>query len=95
MVHPEDLLETVHDRDSFIAFVQSLAEERTKANEVEESSPGTYMVDGALGWANGDIQSYLWACLEYFTDGPLKETPSSEPSWRVFAEILYCGKIIE
>lgn len=95
MSRPEELLENVSDRDSFIAFVQALAEERERAAQIEKDSPKTYIVDGALGWMNGDIPAFLWAALEYFAEAPLKDPPESEASWRVFAEILYCGKIIE
>ena len=95
MIHPEELHDKVVDRDSFIAFVRALAEDRSRAMEIEAQHPEAYSVDGALGWANGDIPSFLWACLEYFTDGPLKEKPSDEATWQVFADILYHGKIIE
>ena len=95
MTRPEDLLDDVHDRDSFIAFVKCLAEERSNAQKIEADNPKSYMVDGALGWANGDIPNYLWACLEYFSDGPLREPPATDASWRAFADFLYCGKIIE
>ncbi|WP_246114854.1 hypothetical protein [Rubripirellula tenax] len=44
---------------------------------------------------NGDIQSYLYASLDYFAEGPLKDPPATEPSWKMLAEFLWCGKIIE
>ncbi|MEO0645329.1 MAG: hypothetical protein AAFZ17_04090 [Cyanobacteria bacterium J06650_10] len=95
MPKSENLLDAVCDRDTFIAFVRCLAEERTKAQQIETTNPDAYIVDGALGWANSDIQSYLWACLEYFEKAPLCDPPAIEPSWRAFADFLYCGKIIE
>lgn len=53
-----------------------------------------YVVDGALDWKNADIQSFLYAALEYFVPGPF-HTPDNEPNWKMFAEFLYCGKIYE
>lgn len=70
---PESLLDAVCDRESFIAFVQALGSERELAKEIERDNPSRYIVDGALGWMNGDIPQFLNAALDYFTDGPLKE----------------------
>jgi hypothetical protein len=94
MASPEELLEQVTDRDSFIAFVESLAAEREDAAGLERDNPKTYVLDGAHNWKNGDIEGFLYGALQYFDEGPLHK-PESEPSWRVFAEILWCGKIME
>jgi hypothetical protein len=90
----EELLDRVHDRDSFVAFVRALAKEREEAEEIERANPQTYMVDGAYNWKNAHIASFLYAALDYFRDKPFSK-PESEPSWRMFADFLYCGKIIE
>lgn len=92
---PEYLLEQVLDRESFIAFVAALASERELASQIEKDNPQSYMVDGALNWKNGDIQNFLYAALDYFEPGPLREPPAEQPNWKMFAEFLYCGKIIE
>jgi hypothetical protein len=81
---------SVHDRASFIAFVEAMAAEREEAAEMERACPVAYAIDGAMGWKNADIASFLWASLDY-----LFHRPETEPSWRTFANILYCGKIIE
>ena len=94
MASPEELLEGVTDRDSFIAFVEALADERADAAEIERVNPQIYMVDGAHNWKTGDIEGFLHAALRYFEQGPY-HCPESEPSWRMFAEFLWCGKIIE
>jgi hypothetical protein len=88
---PEELLD---DRESFVAFVRALASEREAAQEIERQHPNRYIVDGAFNWKNADIGPFLYACLDYFTDKPLHK-PESKPSWRMFAEFLYFGKIIE
>jgi hypothetical protein len=51
-------------------------------------------VDGAHNWKNGDIHGFLYAALQYFSPGPYHQ-PASEPSWRMFAEMLWFGKIYE
>jgi hypothetical protein len=94
MATPEELLDAVVDRDTFVAFVHALADERARAAEIEKANPKACCVDGALGWKNGDIAGFLYAALDYFTEKPFHK-PDREPSWRMFAEILWCGKIIE
>lgn len=94
MAKPEELLDAVTDRDTFVAFVSALAAEREEATAIEQANPKAYCVDGALGWKNGDIASYLGACLDYFTEKPFHK-PERGPSWRMLAEFLYQGKIIE
>jgi hypothetical protein len=89
-----DLLETVVDRDSFIAFVNALAAERAQAEQMERDDPTLYHWSGALGWENGDISSFLYAALAYFEPGVYHQ-PEEAPSWRMFAEFLYFGKIYE
>jgi hypothetical protein len=94
MASPEELLERVTDRDSFIAFVEALADERAEAAEIERANPRAYMLDGAHNWKNAHIDAFLYAALEYFEPKPFHQ-PETEPSWRMFAEFLWCGKIIE
>jgi hypothetical protein len=88
-----ELYDFVVDQESFIAFVTALADERQAAQELEKRDPIMYM-DGALGWANCDIQSFLYNCLDYFEKKPFSQ-PEKEPSWRMFADFLHRGKIIE
>ena len=91
---PEELLTKVQDRESFIAFVRALAAEREDAERIEDENPQSYMVDGAHDWKNGDIASFLYAALDYFEEKSFHR-PEDVPSWKMFAEFLYCGKIIE
>jgi len=90
-----ECLEKVKDKETFIAFVEALADEREKANQLEKENPFGYQLGGALNWQNGDISSFLWACLASFEEGALRPAPSDEPSWKTFAEFLYFGKIYE
>lgn len=91
---PEDLLDAVVDRESFVAFVRALATEREEAERMERAEPVRYQLGGAINWQNGDISSFLWASLEYFEPGPFHQ-PEDSPSWKMFAEFLYFGKIYE
>ncbi len=94
MVSPDDLLEQVTDKQTFINFIQALAEKRERAQEIENKHSNVHIMDGALGWENGDIPSFLSAAFECFVAQPV---PYSEqnPSWKMFAEFLYFGKIYE
>jgi hypothetical protein len=89
-----EYLDSVRDRDTFIAFVEALAAERRRAEQLEAVDPARHQLGGALGWQNADIASFLDAALVYFTPKPFHE-PETTPSWRMFAEFLWCGKIIE
>ena len=71
MVSPDELLAQVKDKQTFIQFVQVLADERERAQEIERVNSEAYIVDGALDWKNGDISDFLYAALEYFTAQPL------------------------
>jgi hypothetical protein len=94
MANPEDLLEQVMDKQTFIQFVQALADERARAQAIEQANPNIYRVDGALGWKNSDIPGFLDAALECSIAQPLTDS-EPEPSWKMFAEFLYFGKIYE
>ena len=89
-----NLLEKVVDKQTFIEFVQALAEERERAQEIEHTHPNLYIMDGALGWKNGDISSFLSAALECFMAQPVSYSEQN-PSWKMLAEFLHFGKIYE
>ncbi|HEV3340409.1 MAG TPA: hypothetical protein VG125_08630 [Pirellulales bacterium] len=91
---PEDLLPLVKDKDSFMAFVRVMADEREEAAEWEHDHPESYQIDGAMGWKNADLPSFLYAALDYFEVKPFHR-PEASPSLRMMADFLYCGKIIE
>ena len=93
-MNPEKLLDQVHDRDSFIRFVRALAEERDRAEKVEHSEPKKYVLDGASNWKNSDVASFLYGALDYFSEKPF-HSPEKSPSWKMFADFLYHGKIVE
>lgn len=90
-----EYLEKVNDKETFIDFVRSLAEEREKAEQMERESAVRYQLGGALDWQNGNISTFLYAGLECFEERPLRPSTSDEPTWKSFAEFLYYGKIYE
>jgi hypothetical protein len=87
----ETLLVEVTSRESFVTFARALAKDRTEAQKLERASPDRYVLDGANGWKNADIASFIFAGLGQFEG----RSSTSEPSWRDFAEFLYLGKIVE
>jgi hypothetical protein len=92
MVSPDDLLEQVTDKQTFIKFVQALAEKRERAQEIENKHSNVHIIDGTLGWKNNDIPSFLSAALECFVAQPVTFSEQNH-SWKMFGEFLYFGKI--
>lgn len=90
---PEELLDKVLDRDSFITFVTALAAEREQAEQMERDD-ARYQFGGAHNWQNGSISSFLHASLAYFDSKPCHE-PETAPTWKMLADFLYHGKIYE
>ena len=88
-----ELRNAVKDKESFIRFVEALADERGRAAEVERANPDA-QYGGTLGWENGTISSFLRASMVYLDSRPF-HGPEAEPSWKMFAEFLYFGKIYE
>lgn len=86
------LLDEVHDRASFFAFVRALATDRAASVAKEQVQPsGPYEPD-ANGWENTTIEAFFEAALAWAEDsGRMPEAAS----WQAFATFLYGGKIYE
>jgi hypothetical protein len=65
-----------------------------RINTVSSHYPNSYLLDGAHNWKNGAIDGFLYATLQYFIPGEFHQ-PEASPSWRMFAEMLWFGKIME
>jgi hypothetical protein len=91
---PEELLESVHDHDTFMAFVWALVADREKAEQLERADPKRYQFGGAGNWQNSSISAFLGAAASYFEDSGWG-SGSAQPSWRDLAQFLYLGKIYE
>ncbi|WP_439606049.1 hypothetical protein [Hydrogenophaga sp.] len=87
----ETLLAEVNDRSSFIVFARALAKERECAAALEVQDSAGYQVEGALGWKNADISSFIYAGLSAFMGLP----ESAPPTWADVAQFLYLGKELE
>ena len=96
---PFDILESVHDEETFIQFLRALAADHAESAAQERVSPSSPFGPTTNGWENITIDSYLHAAAvwaESSTKGlPVAQyTPPSNP-WRRCADILYAGKIYE
>ena len=92
---PGALLDTVINRETFLAFVFSLAENRRQAEAIELAAPERYKWGGADGWQNQTISSFLEASAAGVDHPSWPEPTAENPSWRDFALFLWMGKIYE
>ena len=93
-----EMAENVDSKESFLRFVQALAEDAQAAEDEPERTPDGKLNLSPRGWENGSIASFLgaisaWAAGNSGITG--KPMVSDTPSWREFAKILYSGKIYE
>lgn len=84
------LLAEVKDKSSFIVFARALAKERERAAALEAQDSASYYVEGALGWKNGDISSFICAGLAAF-----ENSESEQCTWAEMARFLWLGKELE
>jgi hypothetical protein len=92
---PEELLDAVNSRETFIAFVEALIEDRREADAVEASDPQRYRWSGAKGWQNGTIATFLGGALAYAQSPNWPDRQPDAPSWKDLAKFLFLGKIYE
>lgn len=88
-----ELLEAVHDQESFLSFVRALKEDR----EAERGSEPDPFGRGANGWENHTIEDFLGAALAWAESTNVGSTQGMEKEslWKRFAAFLYCGKVFE
>lgn len=93
-----DALDRVQDRETFLDFVRALVKDKEDEDRKEAANPSSPWGPGANGWENGNIAQYLDAALawgESISGETHMRSLPQEPSWKAFAEFLYCGKIYE
>lgn len=92
-----ELLDNVHDRASFFAFVRALTIDRQRSVEMESQNPSSPYGPDAGGWENVTIEDFLKAALAWAEDTGMgvSQGLSESPSWKGFATFLYLGKIYE
>jgi hypothetical protein len=59
----EGILDAVNDEQSFLRFVQALAEDWEDEQQKELANPSSPYGPGANGWENGTIGAYLNAAV--------------------------------
>ena len=87
---PSELLELVSDRRTFDEFVHALALEREWSDELMPPD-GPQGFGGPLDWENTSLPNFLRAMIA--VRGANGE--DAQPSWKLFAELLYTGKVYE
>lgn len=86
--------DTVHDRTSFMQFIDWLCADRREAEAIERLDVERYKWGGANGWQNTSISAFLESAAvgaeaqKDFGNGP-------NLSWKDLAVFLYLGKIYE
>ncbi len=95
MQNLHELLETVHDERSLLAYIDALRLDWEDEQRKEAESPSPPYSAGHNGWENGSIGQFLDAA---FAGGSRLADNHSRPAdnpWKRCAEILYIGKIYE
>lgn len=91
-----ELLDRVTDQATFLAYVRALIEDREDEVKKERERSSSPYGSGANGWQNGTIEAFLDAALRWAEDSlESEEGLPQQPSWKAFADFLYCGKIYE
>jgi len=91
---PEEQIDQITDKESFIKFLSAFIKDRETAESLERERPEKWQWGGAGNWQNSSISSFLEAGSCYFTEGAERHK-GSELTWRDLAEFLYFGKIYE
>lgn len=93
-----EMVEGVDSKESFLRFVQALAEDAEAANVEPERTADGKLNLSPCGWENGSVSAFLGAMSAWaagnsgITGNPMV---SEQASWRAFAEILHAGKFYE
>lgn len=90
------MLEGVHDERTFVAFVEALANDFAREQELEAENPSGPYGPSQLGWENGTVDAVLgaaaaWGHIKMLTGSP----PAESNPWQRCAHILYAGKFYE
>ena len=89
---PEELIEEVQDRATFVAFLSALERDFVIGDNENGEEQYTYGLNpNTTGWYSGTIDAWIEASVAYAQD---TETQDSNP-WRECAWILLGGKSYE
>src|SRR5437660_583135 len=93
-----EMAEKVDSKESFLHFVQALAEDAAAADAESERTADGKLNLSPCGWENGSVAAFLdamsaWVAGNSGITG--KPMVSEQACWRAFAEILHAGKFYE
>lgn len=96
-INIDELLKTVNDEQSFIAFIEALGMDFAEERLLEETSASSPYGPGALGWENGSIDTFLNGAAAWATASSRSSPVSASRSnvWQRCAAILLAGKFYE
>ena len=87
-----EIVTNVNSKESFLAFVEALAQDRIDEIEKEKIKPSNPSGAGTNGWQNTTIENFLESVHSFGQDSSeIKE----EPTWKTFALLLLAGKMYE
>ena len=92
---PEEFIERVVDRATFVEFLEILSEDWFNEREIEKVQPSAPYSAGALGWEHGTIGDYLGAAAAFGGQEGASADPVHDNPWRAAAEIILGGKSYE
>lgn len=87
---PYELLEKVNSKETFLAFIEALKNDKLDEDEKEKIEPSNPYSDGKNGWVNGSIPQFLDSIYAYGLDNE-----NIELEWKSIAELFYSGKFYE
>jgi hypothetical protein len=93
-----EMAEQVDSKESFLEFVQALAEDAECADAEPDRTADGKLNLSPRGWENGNVSAFLGAMSAWATSNSGitgKPKVSEQASWRVFAQILHSGKFYE
>jgi hypothetical protein len=93
-----EMAEQVDSKESFLRFVQALAEDAGAADAEPERTADGKLNLSPRGWENGTVSSFLDAMAAWAEgNSGLTGQPMipEQASWRAFAQILHSGKFYE
>jgi hypothetical protein len=90
MLDLDDLLENVNSKETFLAFIHALMNDKIAEDKEEKIKPSAPDSDGHNGWVNQTIPDFLESVHAFGTD-----SDQIKLDWKSFALLLYAGKFYE
>ena len=94
----DELIKRVDSKETFLEFVVALRVDWEASRAEESAHPSSPYGPDARGWENADLGRFLEAMHRWLesADNYYRNTrqsvDSSQPSWRLFADVLMAAK---